>query len=68
MALSRIPWWTWTWPLLACVVLLIAAFGGSGRLVAAAAAVMLLATVFAAVYHAEVIAHRVGELTDMTTR
>jgi len=58
---SRIPWWTWTWALLACVVLLIAVFGGGGRILAAAAAVVLLATVFAAVYHAEVVAHRVGE-------
>jgi len=46
---------------LACVVVSIAVLGGSGRLVAAAAAVVLLPTVFAAVYHAEVIAHRIGE-------
>jgi Ca2+:H+ antiporter len=32
----------------------------SGRLIAATAGVVLLATVFAAVYHAEVVAHRVG--------
>ena len=61
MALPRTPWWTWTWPLLACVVLLIAVFASSGGVVAAAAGVVLLATVFAAVYHAEVVAHRVGE-------
>ena len=61
MGLSRTPWWTWTWPLLAYVVLLIAAFAGGGGVVAAAAGVVLLATVFAAVYHAEVVAHRVGE-------
>jgi Ca2+:H+ antiporter len=46
---------------LAYVVLLIAVFAGSGGIVAAAAGVVLLATVFAAVYHAEVVAHRVGE-------
>jgi Ca2+:H+ antiporter len=61
MAGSRTPWWTWTWPLLACLVLAIAVFAGSGGIVAAAAGVVLLATVFAAVYHAEVVAHRVGE-------
>src|SRR5207302_1473570 len=36
-------------------------FAGSGGIVAAAAGVVLLATVFAAVYHAEVVAHRIGE-------
>jgi Ca2+:H+ antiporter len=46
---------------LAYVVLLIAVVAGSGGIVAAAAGVVLLATVFAAVYHAEVVAHRVGE-------
>ena len=61
MAGARTPWWTWTWPLLAYVVLLIAVFAGSGGVVAAAAGLVLLATVFAAVYHAEVVAHRVGE-------
>lgn len=58
---TRTPWWTWTWPLLACVVLPIAIFAGSGKLVTAAAGVALLGTVFVAVYHAEVVAHRVGE-------
>ena len=61
MAGSRTPWWTWTWPLLAYVVLAIAVFAGSGGIVAAAAGAVLLASVFAAVYHAEVVAHRVGE-------
>src|SRR6202035_1350095 len=51
----------WTWPLLASVVLLIAVFAGSGGIGAAAAGAVLLATVFAAVYHAEVVAHRTGE-------
>ena len=46
---------------MAWAVLLIALVFGSGRLVAAVAGVALLGTVFAAVYHAEVIAHRVGE-------
>jgi Ca2+:H+ antiporter len=61
MISARSPWWTLTWPALAWVILLIAAFFGVGGLIAAAAAVTLLGTVFAAVYHAEVVAHRVGE-------
>ena len=36
-------------------------FAGTGGLVAAAAGAALIASVFAAVYHAEVIAHRTGE-------
>jgi Ca2+:H+ antiporter len=55
------PWWSWAWPVLAWVVLGLAfGLGMSGPL-AAAAGVVLLATVFAAVHHAEVVAHRVGE-------
>jgi Ca2+:H+ antiporter len=53
---TRTPWWAWTWPLLAWVVLLITTVAGMGGIVAAAAAAALIATVFAAVYHAEVIA------------
>ena len=47
--------------MVAWVILLTAAFAGTGGLVAAAAGVALIATVFAAVYHAEVVAHRTGE-------
>jgi Ca2+:H+ antiporter len=56
------PWWAWTWPLLAWVVLASGFLGDwySPALVGAAA-IMLVATVFAAVYHAETVAHRVGE-------
>src|SRR5690242_16498006 len=61
MAGARTSWWTWTWPALAYIVLLVAAFAGTGGIVAAIAGVVLFATVFAAVHHAEVIAHRVGE-------
>src|SRR5690242_18273577 len=61
MAGARTSWWTWTWPALAYIVLLVAAFAGTGGIVAAIAGVVLFATVFAAVYHAEVVAHRVGE-------
>jgi Ca2+:H+ antiporter len=55
------PWWTWTWPALALAILLASGFSGVGGVIAAVAGVVLLGTVFAAVYHAEVVAHRVGE-------
>src|SRR5262247_733191 len=61
MTAARTPWWAWTWPVLAWVILLAAPFVGTGGVVAAAAGAVLIATVFAAVYHAEVVAHRVGE-------
>ena len=61
MIVSRTPWWTWVWPVLAWAVLLIASFFGHRGLIGALAGVVLIATVFAAVYHAEVVAHRVGE-------
>ena len=55
------PWWAWAWPLLAWVILAAAAFTGIDSVLAAAAGTSLILTVFAAVYHAEVVAHRVGE-------
>jgi Ca2+:H+ antiporter len=55
------PWWAWTWPVLAWLILVIASFLGTSGPVAAAAGVILIATVFGAVYHAEVVAHRTGE-------
>jgi len=57
---TRIPWWAWAWPVLAWVVLAITAVARTG-VVDAAAGAALIATVFAAVYHAEVVAHRIGE-------
>ena len=54
------PWWAWLWPLLAWIVLA-ASFVTGGALLVAPAGAVLIATVFAAVYHAEVIAHRTGE-------
>ena len=61
MAKAETPWWTWACPAAAWVVLLMAlAFGVSG-LMAVVAETALMATVFAAVYHAEVVAHRTGE-------
>ncbi len=60
-AAGRTPWWAWAWPALACAILLVVAFAPASGFLAAAAAVILFGTVFAAVYHAEVVAHRVGE-------
>jgi Ca2+:H+ antiporter len=61
MAAARVPWWAWAWPALAWLILLGIVFGAAGAIVNGAAAVVLIATVFAAVYHAEVVAHRTGE-------
>jgi Ca2+:H+ antiporter len=56
-----LPWWAWLWPLAAWVVLGLLFFVGPAAPIAALAAVVLIGTVFAAVYHAEVVAHRTGE-------
>lgn len=61
MAAERMPWWAWTWPVVAWVTLLTVLLMGMSGLIAAAAGAVLVATVFAAVYHAEVVAHRTGE-------
>lgn len=58
------PWWSWTWPLLGLAVIAGHAAIGTGILgvlLAMVAGAVLVATVFAAVYHAEVVAHYVGE-------
>src|SRR5690349_4757677 len=60
MAVARTPWWAYAWPALAWAVLLMTAFVRGG-LIDAIAAVALVLTVFAAVYHAEVVALRTGE-------
>jgi Ca2+:H+ antiporter len=60
--IGRMPWWAWVWPLLAWGLLVAKFVGGAGGAVLVAAeVVVLVATVFAAVWHAEVVAHRVGE-------
>jgi Ca2+:H+ antiporter len=61
MISAHTPRWTWIWPVLAWAILLATPFLGSSGLIDAAAGIALLATVFAAVYHAEIVAHRVGE-------
>jgi Ca2+:H+ antiporter len=58
---ERLPWWSWAWPLAAVIVLGASFALGKGPAVAALAAVTLFGAVFAAVYHAEAIAHRIGE-------
>jgi Ca2+:H+ antiporter len=58
---TRIPWWAWAWPLLAWGMLIITASVEASAVIATAAGVTLVATVFATVLHAEVVAHRVGE-------
>jgi len=58
---SRTPWWAWAWPTLAWAILITHFLVGANTFVELASAMVLIATVFAAVYHAEVIAHRVGE-------
>jgi Ca2+:H+ antiporter len=62
IATNRMPWWAWAWPALAWA-LLAAAFviGPSSGIIVTCIGLVLIATVFAGVYHAEVIAHRVGE-------
>lgn len=61
VAAARMPWWTWALPVSAWAVLLFALLLGSSGAISAVAGIPLLGTVFAAVYHAEVVAHRVGE-------
>ena len=61
MGASRMPWWAWFWPLAAWAVLVGTVLTGLSTPLAAIAAVTLIATVFAAVCHAELVAHRVGE-------
>src|SRR5215475_8256307 len=58
---ERTPWWAWAWPALAWAILLLKPVVGPGMVMAALAGAILIATVFAAVYHAEVVAHRTGE-------
>jgi Ca2+:H+ antiporter len=55
------PWWAWAWPALAWAILVLMTVLGDGGMTAAAAGAALIAAVFAAVYHAEVVAHRIGE-------
>ena len=55
------PLWAWLVPALSFAVLLLASALGIGLVLALLCGASLLGTVIAAVHHAEVIAHRVGE-------
>ena len=55
------PKWTLVCPVLGLALLIATIFTGLGGALAAVTAGAIVAVVFAAVYHAEVIAHRVGE-------
>ena len=52
------PYWTWIAPVAAWAALAVAGLGGAFNLIVAAA---LVGAVLAAVHHAEVVAHRIGE-------
>ena len=61
MSISLRPWWAWTWPALALAIMIMTVIFGAAGATAAVAGLELIAAVFAAVYHAEVVAHRTGE-------
>ncbi|HKF04665.1 MAG TPA: hypothetical protein VKB49_20245 [Candidatus Sulfotelmatobacter sp.] len=58
---NRTPWWSWVWPVVALVILALQLTHWTSFVLSVAEALALIATVFAAVYHAEVVALRVGE-------
>ncbi|PZQ45276.1 MAG: ionic transporter y4hA [Micavibrio aeruginosavorus] len=58
---KRVPWWTWVWPISGAALLAFIFMQGLTGATAGITAFAVLAVVFAAVYHAEIIAHRVGE-------
>ena len=58
---ARPPWWALTWPALAFAIMIVTIIFGAAGATAAVAGAILIAAVFAAVYHAEVVAHRIGE-------
>ncbi len=60
-AATRTPWWALACPGIAWLILAITVIAGAGGVIGVAAGAVLIATVFAAVYHAEVVAHRIGE-------
>jgi Ca2+:H+ antiporter len=53
--------WTWLAPLLAWLALIVALVAHPGGLFLVLVGILLAAAVFAAVHHAEVVAHRIGE-------
>jgi len=55
------PWWSWVWPAIAWAMVIVGLVLGVGTGYALLIGAVLIGTVFAAVHHAEVVAHRVGE-------
>src|SRR5689334_19246460 len=58
---TNIPWWAWVWPALAWAMMTVMAIVAASGPIAIVAGAVLIGAVFAAVYHAEVVAHRIGE-------
>lgn len=61
MKRPEVPLWTWLVPALAVLSLVLAIVAGVGTVIAILCCGALAGAVFAAVHHAEVVAHRVGE-------
>src|SRR5262245_43939478 len=61
MSAATTPWWAWVWPTLAFAIMLLMMAAGASGVFAGLGTAVLIAAVFASVYHAEVIAHRIGE-------
>ena len=61
MTTSHIPTWTWATPLIAVVLIGVGIVAPSGNWFTLIGAPALIAAVIAAVHHAEVVAHKVGE-------
>ena len=61
MSAAATPWWVWVSPTCAFVVMLVMMVSGTTGMFTAVGAAILVPAVFSAVYHAEVIAHRIGE-------
>ena len=57
----KLPKWTWIWPLIGFILLGPAFFLKMDLAVISICGLVIFGVVFAAVYHAEVVAHRVGE-------
>jgi Ca2+:H+ antiporter len=58
---KTIPWWSWAFPLLACLLFAAKTVVPMEGPVLLLLALVLAGAVFSAVHHAEVVAHRVGE-------
>lgn len=61
LSVIRAPLWTLAWPVVGALALLASLVGVVGGPVAVIVGGVVVGVVFAAVYHAEVVAHRVGE-------